>query len=44
MIDGGFAPMRLAPTILRFETAGIAGLAIARAFAEARKISDTEYL
>jgi 16S rRNA (uracil1498-N3)-methyltransferase len=31
MIDGGFTPVRLAPTVLRFETAGIAALAVARA-------------
>lgn len=43
MTEGGFTPVRLAPTILRFETAGIAGLAIARALGETRKTSDTEY-
>jgi len=35
MIDGGFTPVRIAPAVLRFETAGIAALAIARAIAEA---------
>lgn len=34
MIDGGFTPVRLASTILRFETAGVAALAVARAIAE----------
>jgi 16S rRNA (uracil1498-N3)-methyltransferase len=34
MIDGGFTPVRLASTMLRFETAGIAALAVARAIAE----------
>ncbi len=34
MIDGGFAPVRLASTILRFETAGVAALGVARAIAE----------
>jgi RsmE family RNA methyltransferase len=34
MIEGGFTPVRLASTTLRFETAGIAALAIARALAE----------
>lgn len=34
MIDGGFTPVRIAPAVLRFETAGIAALAIARAMAE----------
>lgn len=34
MIAGGFSPVRLASTMLRFETAGIAALAIARAAAE----------
>jgi 16S rRNA (uracil1498-N3)-methyltransferase len=43
MTDGGFIPVRLAPTILRFETAGIAALAIARALAEVRVTSDAEY-
>ena len=31
MIDGGFTPVRIAPATLRFETAGIAALAVARA-------------
>jgi len=35
MIDGGFTPVRIAPAILRFETAGVAALAIARAVADA---------
>ncbi len=35
MIDGGFTPVRIAPAVLRFETAGIAALAIARALADA---------
>lgn len=34
MIDGGFRPVRIAPAVLRFETAGIAALAIARAMSE----------
>ena len=34
LIDAGFTPVRLAPSILRFETAGIAALAVARAMAE----------
>lgn len=34
MIAGGFTPVRLASTVLRFETAGIAALAVARAIAE----------
>jgi 16S rRNA (uracil1498-N3)-methyltransferase len=34
MIDGGFTPVRIAPAILRFETAGVAALAIARAVAD----------
>lgn len=34
MIDGGFTPVRLASAVLRFETAGIAALAVARAIAE----------
>jgi 16S rRNA (uracil1498-N3)-methyltransferase len=34
MIDGGFTPVRIAPAVLRFETAGIAALAIARALAD----------
>ena len=34
MIDGGFTPVRLAPAVLRFETAGIAALALARAMSE----------
>lgn len=34
MIDGGFTPVRLASTVLRFETAGVAALAVARAIAE----------
>lgn len=34
MIDGGFTPVRLAPSVLRFETAGIAALAVARAAGE----------
>jgi 16S rRNA (uracil1498-N3)-methyltransferase len=34
MIDGGFTPVRIAPAVLRFETAGIAALAVARAMAE----------
>ena len=34
LIDGGFTPVRIAPTVLRFETAGIAALAVARAMAE----------
>lgn len=42
MTDGGFTPVRLGPTTLRFETAGIAGLAIARVLAEAHKTSDPE--
>ena len=35
MVDAGFAPVRLTSTMLRFETAGLAALAIARAVAEA---------
>ncbi len=35
MIDGGFTPVRIAPSVLRFETAGIAALAIACAVADA---------
>jgi RsmE family RNA methyltransferase len=35
MIDGGFTPVRIASAVLRFETAGIAALAIARAVADA---------
>ena len=34
MIDGGFTPVRLAPAVLRFETAGIAAMALARAVSE----------
>jgi len=34
MIDGGFTPVRLAPAVLRFETAGIAAMALARAMSE----------
>jgi 16S rRNA (uracil1498-N3)-methyltransferase len=34
MLDAGFTPVRLTSTMLRFETAGIAALAIARAIAE----------
>lgn len=34
MVDAGFAPVRLASTMLRFETAGLAALAIARAVAD----------
>jgi 16S rRNA (uracil1498-N3)-methyltransferase len=34
MIDGGFTPVRIAPAILRFETAGVGALAIARAIAD----------
>jgi 16S rRNA (uracil1498-N3)-methyltransferase len=34
MIDGGFMPVRIAPAVLRFETAGIAALAVARAMDE----------
>lgn len=34
MIDAGFTPVRLASSVLRFETAGVAALAIARAIAE----------
>jgi 16S rRNA (uracil1498-N3)-methyltransferase len=34
MIDGGFTPVRITPAVLRFETAGIAALAVARAMAE----------
>ena len=34
MIDGGFTPVSLAPAVLRFETAGIAALAVARAMSE----------
>lgn len=34
MIDGGFTPVRLASNVLRFETAGVAALAVARAIAE----------
>ncbi len=40
MIDGGFTPVRIAPAVLRFETAGIAALAIARAMAENSKTSN----
>ncbi|HYN80985.1 MAG TPA: RsmE family RNA methyltransferase [Gemmatimonadaceae bacterium] len=36
MVDGFFTPVRLASTVLRFETAGIAALAVARAIAESR--------
>jgi 16S rRNA (uracil1498-N3)-methyltransferase len=39
MTDAGFTPVRLAPTILRFETAAIAALAIARALAEASPVA-----
>lgn len=35
MVDAGFTPVRLASTMLRFETAGLAALAIARAASEA---------
>ena len=34
MIDGGFIPVRLAPAVLRFETAGMAAMALARAMSE----------
>ncbi|MEP6905386.1 MAG: RsmE family RNA methyltransferase [Gemmatimonadales bacterium] len=34
MIDGGFTPVRIAPAVLRFETAGVAALAIAMAVAD----------
>lgn len=34
MMDAGFTPVRLASSVLRFETAGVAALAIARALAE----------
>ena len=34
MIESGFTPVRIAPSVLRFETAGIAALAVARAIAE----------
>lgn len=34
MIEGGFTPVRLAPAVLRFETAGIAAMALARAMSE----------
>ena len=34
MLDAGFAPVRLASTVLRFDTAGVAALAVARAIAE----------
>lgn len=34
MIEGGFIPARIGTSILRFETAGIAALAIARAMSE----------
>ena len=34
LIDAGFTPVHLAPAVLRFETAGIAALAVARAMAE----------
>jgi 16S rRNA (uracil1498-N3)-methyltransferase len=34
MIDGGFVAVRIAPAVLRFETAGIAALAIARAITD----------
>lgn len=34
MTDGGFTPVRLAPAVLRFETAGIAAMALARAMSE----------
>ena len=34
LIHGGFTPIRLAPAVLRFETAGIAAMAIARAMSE----------
>jgi 16S rRNA (uracil1498-N3)-methyltransferase len=34
MIGGGFTPVRIAPAVLRFETAGIAALAVARAMDE----------
>ncbi|HUQ20994.1 MAG TPA: RsmE family RNA methyltransferase [Gemmatimonadaceae bacterium] len=36
MIEAGFIPARIGAAILRFETAGIAGLAIARAMSENR--------
>ncbi len=34
IIDAGFTPVRLASTVLRFETAGVAALAVARAIAD----------
>ncbi len=34
MIDGRFTPVRVAPAVLRFETAGIAAMALARAMSE----------
>lgn len=34
LIEGGFTPVRLASSVLRFETAGVAALAVARAIAE----------
>ena len=40
MIDGGFTPIRLAPAVLRFETAGIAAMALARAMGENFKSSN----
>lgn len=40
MIDGGFTPVRIAPAVLRFETAGVAALAIARAVADASTSSN----
>jgi 16S rRNA (uracil1498-N3)-methyltransferase len=43
MIDAGFAPRRIATAILRFETAGITALGIARAVADAsNKKGETE--
>ncbi len=35
MVAGGFTPVRLASSVLRFETAGVAALAIARAMGDA---------
>lgn len=36
IVDGFFMPVRLSSTVLRFETAGIAALAVARSIAESR--------
>lgn len=40
MIEAGFTPVRLAPAVLRFETAGVAALAIARVVGESSPARD----